>query len=1094
MKGSIYQLILLLTAVIYPYSLLRAQIIHDWENEKVFQINREEPTVNTVPFVSTTQALYNRYEQSPYFSSLDGAWKFKWSKSPNDRPKDFHKPDFNDSQWKSLTVPSNWETNGYGTPIYSNITYPFAYDPPKIMKAVDADWTKAKEPNPVGSYRKEVSIPLDWENMETFIRFEGVQSAFYLWVNGQKVGYSEGSMSGATFRINPYLKKGRNVIAVEVYKWSDGSYLEDQDMFRLAGIHRSVYLYATPKAHIRDYKVHTELSEDLKSAKLNIDAFLSNYDAYKVSNAAIHFSLYDDKNEAVALIGNEAISISTIKPERTAENQSWYNSIWTKITGTGTVKEKAPVHFEARLDMPQLWSAETPSLYTLLMELKDADGKTLEVQKSHIGFRKIEIKDSQLWVNQVPVLLKGVNRHEMHPKFGKAVPLESMVEDIKLMKQNNINTVRTSHYPNDPRWYDLCDRYGLYVIDEADLETHGAKKELGNSPAWQPAYVARQVSMVQRDKNHPSVIIWSLGNESWGEGNFEACRQAILNIDSTRPIHFESYNAVADIESTMYPSVEALRRAGEEISSKPFLMCEYAHAMGNAVGNLRAYWNTINAHKRLIGGCIWEWADHALPLGEDEQGNTKYGYGGDFGDKPNDGHFSVDGLVKPDRSPTAKLREVKKVYQYMDVKPLNSGEGLIQINNNYNFTSTAAFNMHWELLENGLAKLQGVVEIPEIKANDSAKFQLAAWSNYNYASAKRYHLNISFQLKTGTLWADQGYEIAREQLEIPVKSKQDASYPNASSNESAPQLVHLENDQELTFLGQRFHISFNKNTGTVSSLAYDGNQVIEGAENGPRTNIYRALIDNDRLKDWGNKIPWRQEGYDSLTYTVNNISVNNIDARHSQVNIETTATTKSGYHVNNSTIYTIDGNGVVHIVNSMEPDTSGLPLARLGLKWAINNRYTQAAWFGRGPHENYADRKESAFVGRYESAIPDLSENYLFPQSNGNREDTRWLYVKNNENSGILIRADDVFSFTLSKYPEEELFEAQHRHELTESSSTYLYMDVQHRGIGNASCGPTILPQYGVNKANTLLSFTIYPVRDTEELEMLLDSEETPSP
>ncbi|WP_051293224.1 glycoside hydrolase family 2 TIM barrel-domain containing protein [Olivibacter sitiensis] len=1056
-----------------------AQIIHDWENEKIFEINRETPAVNTVPFASNEQALTHQYEQSPYFLSLDGTWKFKWSKSPNERPKDFYKLDFNDAGWDELNVPSNWEINGYGTPMYTNIRYPFTYDPPKIMKPVDSSWTKAKEPNPVGSYKKEIDLPLDWTAKEVFIRFEGVQSAFYLWVNGEKVGYSEGSMSGATFRISPYLQQGKNTLAVEVYKWSDGSYLEDQDMFRLGGIHRSVYLYATPQLHIRDYKVETVLSKDLSSSTLQVNTYLSNYNSHKITNASINIRLFDDKKEEITLDENATARISSLKPFQKDKNSSWFSRFLNKLTNRSDKEEEIPVQVETTVNLPKLWTAETPNLYTLVLELQDADGRIIETQSSQIGFRKVEIKDSQLLINGIPVILKGVNRHEMHPQYGKAVPLESMIEDIKLMKQNNINTVRTSHYPNDPRWYKLCDQYGLYVIDEADLETHGAKKELGNSLHWQAAYVARQESMVQRDKNHPSVIIWSLGNESWGEENFKACRQAILNIDHTRPIHFESYNEVADIESTMYPSTESLRKAGQNQSTKPFIMCEYAHAMGNAVGNLREYWNIIKAHKRLIGGCIWEWADHAIPIGKDKNGAIIYGYGGDFGDKPNDGHFSVDGLIKANRSTTAKLQEVKKVYQYIDFNALNIAEATFQITNGYNFIPTSNFDLHWQLLEDGKKVLEGNISSPLAQANDSTVIQIAELKDFDYATDKDYHLNTSFQLKEATLWSPQGFEIAKEQIELAKKHY----HVQALDENAAPQLINMENDQDLTFIGEQFHVSFNKNTGTISSLAYDNKSIIDGAENGPRVNIYRALLDNDRLKDWGNPIPWHEEGYDSLTYTVENMSVNNIDGQHSQVDVQILAKTKSNYVVKCNTIYTIDGSGAIHISNKWVPDTSGIPLARLGLKWVLNDELEDVEWFGRGPHENYNDRKESAFIGRYKSDIKNLSETYLFPQSNGNREDNRWLYIGYDQSLGLLIDGDDYFSFTLSKYSEEALHKAQHNHQLSESGANYLYIDVEQRGVGNASCGPTILPSYNVDKKSTVFSFSIRPIRNMEELD-----------
>lgn len=1059
-------------------------MVNEWENERIFQINREPATVNTLPYASPEQALKDSMELSPYYFGLNGVWKFHWSASPEQRPVEFYKNNYNDRQWATLDVPANWETNGYGTPIYTNITYPFAYDPPHIMKPVGKDWTKHKEPNPVGSYRKTLTLPLFFEGKEVFIRFEGVQSAFYIWANGEKVGYSEGSMSGATFNLTSYLKSGENTIAVEVYKWSDGSYLEDQDMFRMGGIHRSVYLYASPKLHIRDYTIRTELDGALETAQLSVDALLSNYNSSKINDATLSLSLYDAQGNPVAITGKATLPTGAIAPQRESA-RSWFSQRWNQLLGKEVQEKKHVASLQVQVDRPRLWSAEEPNLYTLLLELKNSIGETIEVQKSRVGFRKIETKDGQLLVNGTPILLKGVNRHEMHPRHGKAIPLESMIEDIRLMKQNNINAVRTSHYPNDPKWYDLCDEYGLYVIDEADLETHGAKKDLGNSLSWQAAYVARHTAMVERDKNHPSIIIWSLGNESWGAANFKAARAAVLAIDNTRPIHFESHNEVADIESVMYPSLSSLKEAGARKEDRPFLMCEYGHAMGNAVGNLKEYWQAIAAHKRLIGGFIWEWADHALPLpGESSNGQPRYGYGGDFGDKPNDGHFSIDGLLAADRKPTAKLAEVKKVYQYLSAKPANLREARIQVNNDYAFLDADNFRLDWELLKNGQPETGGTIALPHIGARDSLTIQLSALLSAPLSPEAVYHLNVSFKLIDDTPWAAGGFEVAREQL--PIQDAR-AIQEQAFDRSSIPSLVLLDNDEDITFLGKEFHVSFSKKEGTISSLAYKGHQVIEGASAGPKLNIYRALLDNDRIRDWGPVIPWKEQGYDSLAYTVNDITVNASDNQHSQVKIETVASTKSGYTIKSNSIYTISGDGIIHVANRLQPDTGGLPLARLGLKWTLDADYNVAEWFGRGPHENYVDRKESAFLGRYKAPIEALSETYLFPQSNGNREETHWLYLKNtNSGSGFLLESDDVFSFSLRNHSEETLFQAQHNHELRPDSVNYLYLDSQQRGIGNASCGPTLLPQYEVSKSVSSFGFTIYPVENEERLNAIL--------
>ncbi|QNL51563.1 DUF4981 domain-containing protein [Olivibacter sp. SDN3] len=1054
------------TIYCYLISLLLINVLaspamaqREWENEKVFQLNREPAHATAIPFSNEQQAIANIDSNATFYQSINGLWKFNWSKSPNERPKDFYKKNFNDSKWVDFKVPANWEVNGYGTPIYTNITYPFKVEPPAIMKAVDTSWTKNKEPNPVGSYRKQVNIADDWGDKQIYIHFEGVQSAFYLWVNGEKVGYSEGSMTGASFDITDYVETGRsNLIAVEVYKWSDGSYLEDQDMFRLGGIHRDVYLYAKPKMHIRDFFLKADFPENFSSADFMADVWLNNLGKGSDLNGSISVKLLDAEGEEVFT-----------KPLEEKINRKLSFNIFNRN------HDEEFYQLQVTVENPHLWSAEAPYLYTALITLKDKDNQVTEVLSAKFGFRKVEIKDSQLLVNGKAVLLKGVNRHETHPDYGKAVPYASMLEDIMLMKQNNINTVRTSHYPNDPKWYKLCDEYGLYVIDEADVETHGAKADLGNSESWRAAYVDRHQRMVQRDKNHPSVIIWSLGNESWGHENFKAARQAVLAIDNSRPIHFESYNEVADIESTMYPSVQSLLESGQKASEKPFIMCEYGHAMGNAIGNLQEYWDVIENHKRLIGGCIWEWVDHGLSkqIPGATPDETYFAYGGDFGDKPNDGNFCMDGILTPDRKPTAKLEEVKKVYQYVSIKPANLLQGTVNILNKYAFLNLNNFTIDWTLSEDGKEIQQGTLPLIDLAAGDSTIANIPITQPVLKPKAS-YYLQVNVRSVKDEKWGPAGQIVATDQFKIPYQMVQTANRTDTLT--SLPDIFVLQKEEEVTLIGKDFHVGFDRNTGFISSLAYNNNQLIDGDQYGPKLQLYRATLDNDRDKDWGEPIAWEKEGYDSLTYTVSNFNINTGDSKSVQITAAVTATTKSGYEVNSNMVYTVYGNGTIHLSTYINPQREGgLPLSRIGFTMALNAGNDLVEWFGRGPHENYVDRKEAAFMGRYQKSVEEMAEHYMRPQSMGNREDTKWIKINNRNQEGLVIIADDKLSFSALHHTEQDLRRAKHPHELATRPEIIVNLDYAQRGLGNGSCGPIVLPAYQIPNEPVHFSFSILP-------------------
>ena len=1042
-----FKAILVMIIATITGSMVQAQP-RDWENEQVIGINKEPVHASYIPYANAQQALHGEAATSPYYSSLNGNWKFHWVKQPSERPEDFYKTDYDVSQWKEIPVPSNMEMHGYGTPIYTNITYPFKLDPPRVMGQEHNDWTNHKEPNPVGSYRRYFDIPGNWNGKEVFIHFDGVISAFYIWINGVKVGYSQNSMGPAAFNISRYVKPGKNLVAVEVYKWCDGSYLEDQDMFRFSGIHRRVYLYATPKLHIRDFFLQPVLSADFTSAQLKIKTTIRNNDLKKSRAHTLE----------VTLFGTDGHQLSD-KP-----------FISTKVPAMNTSKETV-IEGQGSITQPLLWTAETPHLYKAVFTLKDEKGNVMETTISSFGIRKVEIKDSRLFVNGQPVLLKGVNRHEVHPAYGKAVPLATMIRDIQLMKQYNINTVRTCHYPNDPEWYRLCDEYGLYVIDEANVETHGAWDMLTKDPKWTAAFVDREVSLVQRDKNHPSVIIWSMGNESWGGLNFVEGKKAILAIDSSRPVHYEGYNQIADIESSMYPSVDTLISEGKKVSPKPFFMCEYAHAMGNAVGDLKEYWQAIESHKRLIGGCIWEWVDQGVdkPIPGDTTGHTFFAYGGDFGDQPNDGSFSIKGLITSDRKVKPELEEVKKVYQYIKITAEDVLNGKIKITNRYGFTNLSQFELHWSLAADGRILQSGVLPL-NLAPGDSVIVNIPFVKPVLKAGTD-YWCKVAFQLRNDECWANSGHEVAWEQLAVPF------AVPDRSSFSTAfmPVVTVDDKNSEVVVHGKSFRVAFDKHTGTIAELTYGTMSVIEGAQNGPVFNLYRATLDNDRTKERGPVIEWEKAGYDSLVYELKDFKVHTVNEKEVEITTVTDAVTRSGFRIAVSVQYTVYGDGAIGVKATFNPGKNDLDIPRLGLRMALNEQLENVRWYGRGPHENYSDRKESAAFGEYSKSVTGMLEPYERPQGMGNREETRWLQITNADALGIMIIANEKLNFTTLHYTDQDLRKAGHLYQLKPRKETILSLDYRQLGIGNASCGPTPLPQYYIPNSAAGLSFTIRP-------------------
>ncbi|MDD5148876.1 MAG: glycoside hydrolase family 2 TIM barrel-domain containing protein, partial [Flavobacterium sp.] len=1008
----------------------------------------------------------------PYYQSLNGSWKFNWVKSPDMRPVDFYKTDFNVNYWDNIEVPSNWQMKGYGKPIYTNITYPFVKNPPYIMEPGYAGWTNSELPNPVGSYRRNFVIPENWSGREIFLNFAGVQSAIYVWVNGKKVGYSQEGMTPAEFDITPYIQKGNNTLAVEVYQWSDGSYLEDQDFWRLAGIFRDVALYSTPKFYIRDFFVQPELNDDFTSAILKAKLSFANK-AFKGAVSVEGYLLKDGQSYK----GEKPIFVK-------------------QLAASEVSKKTSELSINTKVDHPDLWSAETPNLYQTVFVLKNASGEILEVLATPFGFRKIEIKDSQLWVNGKSVLLKGVNRHDLDPANGRTVSYGIMEQDVKLFKQFNINTVRTSHYPNHPDFYKLCDRYGIYMISEADLESHGmgfGKEGLGHDVRWEKAHVSRQVSMVEVFKNHPAIIIWSLGNEAGTGVNFEACRKAVLQLDTSRPIHYEGYSKVADIESNMYPSVEYIDEIGSRKDPKPFLMCEYAHAMGNAVGNLQEYWDVIEKHKRLIGGCIWDWVDQGLKKEvPGKPGEYFFAYGGDFGDRPTDWNFCANGLTTPDRAITPKLEEVKKVYQYIAITPQDILNGKVSIKNKYQFINLDQFDLVWELSCDGSVIEAGTMNPLNLEPGKSAEVSIP-FAKPQLKAGGDYFLKVIFKLHTDEKWATRGHVVAWEQLAVPLN----VPAVEPVRPQSLSSLSYNESGDWIQVSGKAFNLKFNKKVGTITDLDYFGKTVLHtnpeaingvrieaksiykdtlssASIAGPMLNVFRAQVDNDYFFGGGYGPKWREAALYNMKPTVKNISVSK---QGDALVIDVTLNSKSskGYAVGQHTVWKIYGNGFVDVTTDFDPDKLDYPLPKLGFLLQMPEGFEDVTFYGAGPHENYRDRLRSAAIGRYKTTVDDMFVPYLRTQDCGNRSNVNWFTVSNHEGVGMMVVADHKMDFSALHYTPFDLEKANHPYELTRRKQTILTVDMQHNGLGGGSCGPSPMDKYLLKTEKASFSFSIRP-------------------
>jgi beta-galactosidase len=1036
----------------------------DWENPEMFNQNREAPHATMISFADELSALEADKQNSPNYISLDGIWKFNYVDSPDKRPYWFFKDDYDVRDWDDIEVPSNWQMKGYDVPIYVNIGYAFKMNPPYIPH----DW------NPVGSYKRTFTVPSGWNGKEVFLQFGAVSSAFYVWVNEQLVGYSQDSKTPAEFNITRYLKKGNNTLSVEVYRWSDGSYLEDQDFFRLSGIQRSVFLHARPRTYIRDFFAIGDLENNYKDGLLKLDAELKTTDP-EAKEFTVEAAVFEDDQKIYAETKN------------------------IKLTDN-----KASVNFTKQFPGIKKWTSETPDLYSLVLNLKDNFGNNLESVSARIGFRKVEIFNSQLHVNGVAILLKGTNMHEHNDITGHVIDEATILKDIRVMKSNNINAVRTSHYPQQELWYDMCDKYGLFLIDEADIESHGIGYDkdvtLADKKEWAAAHLDRMQRMVERDKNHPSVIIWSLGNEAGDGHNFLANYKWAKTRDLTRPVQYEraekSTNTTerhTDIYCPMYARIWDIEAyAKDQKNDRPLILCEYAHAMGNSTGNLQDYWDVIEKYPKLQGGFVWDWVDQGM-LKTDENGEKYWAYGGDFGPEGirSDGNFCINGLTWPDRTGKPGLAEVNKVYQYIGFEPINLATGSIKIRNKYFFTDLSEFVFDWDIVSDGVAVKSGKLSFPGFKPGRDTLVNIPV-SGIEAAPGTEFFLNIRVSRSDEWNYVPEDHVYASAQFKLPIQGKPVVVIPD--------QLSVLQTNTEgkkLEVSGSDIKIVFDLEKGKMESFLFKGKPILS---KGPEPDFWRPPTDNDYGYDMDKKLGvWKKAGEKAVVKKAN---ISQPEMGKAVITFEYDIPDDNGVKIAGYvTTYTIFSSADVIIKNQFSKVSDKLPeIPRMGMQMQLPEDYMNLKWFGRGPHENYVDRKTSADVGLYESTVDDQYVPYIRPQENGYKTDTRWLTLTEENGTGLLISGNPVICFAalknihddfespgkLSQYRKDAKSANTHTIDIKPRELVNLNVDLGQMGVGgDDSWGAMIHPQYRLLEKKYEYSFRLRPiVKDDDVLKL----------
>ncbi|MFT7235991.1 MAG: beta-galactosidase [Cyclobacteriaceae bacterium] len=1026
-----------------------------WQNPEVFEVNKLEARATFYHFSDVDKAMTNDWNQSDNYQSLNGIWKFNWAKSPTLRPINFFENDFPSKDWDEIKVPGNWELQGFGIPIYTNVKYPF----PKNVPHIPEDY------NPIGSYKRGFELPENWTDKKITLHFGAVRSAMYVWVNGERVGYSEGSKLPAEFDITDFVGPGENQLAVEVYRWSDASYLEDQDFWRLSGMDRDVYLYSTPKQSIADFRIQAGLDATYTNGEFELKTKFINTDA-RTKSIDYEIQILDANMQSV-FSQSKSLKISVGQTENV---------------------------IKTTLERVKQWTAETPNLYTLVLVAKDSKGKVIDATSRKFGFREVEISNSQLLVNGVAIYLKGVNLHEHSDTSGHVIDKELTLLDMKVMKENNINAIRCSHYPKDENFYELADEMGFYVIDEVNIETHGmgtTNQGLDNDeeaksihpayrPEWKEAFLSRTKRMFERDKNHPSIIIWSLGNEAGNGENFFATYDYLKSVDSTRPVQYEGATNYdnTDIQAPMYETPERMLAYLNSGISRPYIQCEYAHAMGNSVGNLKEYWDVMETHDIFQGGFIWDWVDQGL-LTQNEDGTAYWAYGGDLGGEnlQNDQNFCLNGLVNPDRSPHPALYEVKKVYQYVKFKSFENGQ--LRIHNWYDFNNLDQFDFEWTLLKNGQEVASGKLPDIELAAHQEATYTLDLPA---FDDAEEYYLNVSAKSATDMPLISKGYVLAEEEFSLtkPLTYSFDSSLDG---------ILRIETiDNKVAISGENFTTEFDKTSGSMSRLDYGfGNVVISPIS----INFWRAPTDNDfgfnMQSDW---LEWKEA---STNQVLSSLSITSSSkpskelvkgkVKNNDIIVKAVYWLPQGGQ--SQITYTMNVRGSLKVeamVTGLSEDSK--PLPRFGTNFSLKSSFNQVNWLGRGPHENYQDRSTAAFVAEYSSTTEKLYFPYIRPQENGYRTEARWLSLTDDKGQGIMIQnigqllGWSALNNTIQDFDEGVQKTNRHTVDIVPQDLVNVNIDYDQMGVGgDNSWGYLPMDKYQIKPTEIVFSYLISPLR-----------------
>ena len=1018
----------------------------EWDDPLKTSVNRETAHTLAIPMTSDEEVAQNDMKRSPYYQSLDGVWKFYWVGLPANAKSEWCAKDYDDASWTDIDVPSSWQVWGlhhnksWDKPLYCNTSYPFSYNESTYSVMADRpSWFTytGNKKNPVGTYRRHFTIPAEWAGRDVYVRFNSVGHGYYLWVNGQCIGYSEDSYLPSEFNITDYLTEGDNTLALQVYRFTSGSFLECQDYWRLTGIHRSCFLWSAPKSQIRDYFFTTDLDRTYTNAKANVKVWLT---------------------------GSEAVSGGTVE---------------ARIMSNGSViaEQTASVAADMSLDMdvtsPMLWSAETPNLYDLVLTLKDANGKVIDRRGGKVGFREVSVRnDGALLINGQRMVFHGVNRHDFSPVNGRAITPEEIEEDIKTMKRLNINAIRTSHYPNDPVFYDLCDKYGMYVLAEANVECHG-NWGLSSVSKFKNAMVERSQNHVRWMRNHVCIFMWSFGNESGSGNNFQAVQTAIKALDKTRLTHYEGGSQYADVTSSMYWDYNGIKNKGQSQKDRPHIQCENSHSMGNSMGNVREMFDLYEQYPCLTGEFIWDFKDQGL-LTKSSSGKEYWAYGGVFGDNPNDGNFCINGLVHPDWSLTAKSYNTKKIYQPLEFAAVSGKSGVFRMKNKLAFLSSSTYDVTYSVVDEEGNILSNGTITDDVAASKTKDITIDLSAVNSLDDAKEAFIQFSVKQKEATAWAEAGYVVAEEKLAVKTAKK---PMKNLAGLVALSDLVVEDGSTDITVIGKHFTATFNKGKGTLSGYTYDG---VEMLSKMLQLNAFRLPTDNDGSK----KGSWDSMGLPKLSSTgkgTGSTVTRSDDGK--TVTVSLNSTYGSGtYSFDVDLCFIVCADGTIMVNSLIRPSNTGAILPKLGFRLEMPQEMEQLSWFGRGPWDSYVDRKEACLPAIYQSTVTDQYEEYILPQEHGTKQEVRWLSLTNGEGQGLLFAAPDQMAASAVHFRPEDNYvnsnnRSKHTYQFKTCSTAVVNLDAVTRGLGNNSCGPDVMDKYELKAANTSFRFFIIPLK-----------------